>query len=139
MQKQKLIIVFILPSLELFISNCRHGINHLDFSTFSPTHSNLTPSERTALHSLSNNPNIVIIPTDKRDAVLVWQADLYRTEARCQLLDTTSQINTRQSSTSQTHHLWLSSPLHSLQPVLIPAPALPASNSFPIHKWDCPG
>lgn len=77
-------LVGLLSSLNICISNCLRDINCLNFFT-RLTHFNLTPSECRALCSLSNNPNIVIKPADNGGAIVIWQADLYHPEARCQL------------------------------------------------------
>ncbi|XP_067867364.1 uncharacterized protein [Heterodontus francisci] len=52
----------------------------------------LSPSELATLRSLRSNPDIVIKPADKGDAVVVWRTDLYLAEAECQLSDTFSYL-----------------------------------------------
>ncbi|XP_062887003.1 uncharacterized protein LOC134336606 [Mobula hypostoma] len=54
--------------------------------------SNLTPSERTAFHSLRSNPNLTIKHADKGGAVVVWQTNLNLTEVKQQHSDTSSYL-----------------------------------------------
>ena len=50
-------------------------------------HSNLSPTERTALLQLSKRSDIVIKPADKGGAVVIWSCPLYVAKANCQLSD----------------------------------------------------
>ena len=89
-------------SLDLFIRQCRHDIDQLP--TFRPKRpSNLSNPEFEALKSLRARNDIVIKPADKGGALVVWRADLYRTEARRQLSDTTfcSRVDKDLTSTHQ--------------------------------------
>lgn len=52
----------------------------------------LTPSERIALGSLGSNPNIASKTVVQGGVVVVWWADLYHAETRCQLLDISSYL-----------------------------------------------
>ena len=89
-------------SLDLFIRQCRHDIDQL--ATFRPKRpSNLFNPEFEALKSLRARNDIVIKPADKGGALVVWRADLHRTEARRQLSDTTfySRVDKDLTSTHQ--------------------------------------
>ena len=89
-------------SLDLFIRQCRHDIDQLP--TFRPKRpSNLSNPEFEALKSLRARDDIVIKPADKGGALVVWRSDLYRTEARRQLSDTTfySRVDKDLTSTHQ--------------------------------------
>ena len=89
-------------SLDLFIRQSRHDIDQL--LTFRPKRpSNLSNHEFEALKSLRVRSDIVIKPADKGGAVVVWRAELYRTEARRQLSDTTfySRVDKDLTSTHQ--------------------------------------
>ena len=67
-------------SLELFIRQCRYDIDTLPkFRPQEPI--NLTESELSSLRSPRARNDIVIKPADKRGALVVWRADLYRDEA----------------------------------------------------------
>ena len=67
-------------SLELFIRQCRHDIEHLP--KFKPKRPcNLTEAEFSACD------DIVIKPADKGGALVVRRADLYRNKAQRQLTD----------------------------------------------------
>ena len=63
-------------------------MNKLNFKQ-RPVKDNLTPEERSALTSLRQRADIVIKPTDKGGAVVVWDRNLYQEEAERQLSDTT--------------------------------------------------
>ena len=66
-------------SLELFIRQCRHDIEHLP--KFKPKRpSNLTEAEFSALKTLCAHDDIVIKPA-KGGELVVWRADLYCNEA----------------------------------------------------------
>ena len=64
---------------------CRHDINKLKFNR-NTKFSNLSSEERSALKSLKKR--IVIKAADRRDAVIVWRADLYQKKDLRQLSDT---------------------------------------------------
>ena len=90
-------------SLELFIRQCRHDIEHLP--KFKPKRpSNLTEAEFSALKTLRARDDIVIKPADKGGALVVWRADLYRNEAQRQLSDSAfyRQVEGNLTSTHQT-------------------------------------
>eukprot|EP00061_Rhincodon_typus_P001622 g15296.t1 len=99
----------LLPSHDLLISNCRCDIDHLNLST-PLTHSNLSPTEHAALRS---NPNLTIKPTDKGDAVVIWRTDLFITEARSQLSDTSSYRSLEHDPTPD-HQTIVSQTIHNL-------------------------
>ncbi|XP_072430882.1 uncharacterized protein [Chiloscyllium punctatum] len=138
----------LLPALDLFIANCRRDINRLNFST-PLTHSNLSPSERAALHSLRSNPNLTIKPADKGGAVVVWRTNLYTAEAKRQLADTSSYCPLDHDPTSH-HQTIISQTIHNLitsgdlpstaSNLIFPQPSIARFCLPPkIHKPDCPG
>ena len=65
-------------SLDHYIHRCRTEINRLDFSK-QATVRNLLKEERDALTSLRNRTDIK--PADKREAVVIWDPNLYLEEA----------------------------------------------------------
>ncbi|GCC19523.1 hypothetical protein chiPu_0000046 [Chiloscyllium punctatum] len=137
----------LLSALDLFISNCRRDIDHLNPST-PLTHSNLSPSQCAALHSLRSNPSLTIKPADKGGAVVVWRTNLYTAEARHQRVDTSSYCpldhdptSHHQTIISQTiHNLITSGDLPSTASNLI-VPQLRTTRFYlhKIHKPDCSG
>eukprot|EP00061_Rhincodon_typus_P008981 g32083.t1 len=47
-------------------------------------------TERAAFRSLRSNPNLTIKPTNTGGTLVIWRTDLYITEAKRQLSDTSS-------------------------------------------------
>lgn len=61
------------------IDRCCHAVNGLDFKGRSQY--SLSPAERTALLQLCKRSAIIIIPSDKGGAIVVWSYPLYLVEA----------------------------------------------------------
>eukprot|EP00061_Rhincodon_typus_P007693 g29649.t1 len=135
----------LLPSLELFISNCRREINCRNLST-TLTHSNLSPTERAALHSFRFNPNLTIKPADK--GVVVWHSGLYIAKARRLLSDTSSYRSLDHDPTSDnqniisqtTYNIITSGDLPpTASNLIVPQPCTTYFYLLPkIHKPNCP-
>ena len=75
--------------MDTFINTCKGEISGIrcDISNIP---SNLTKEEHRALSRLRNRKDVLIKPADKRGAVVVWDKDLYMSEAERQLSDTTT-------------------------------------------------
>ncbi|XP_067885423.1 uncharacterized protein [Heterodontus francisci] len=138
----------LLPTLDLFIENCQHDISRLNFSARLAL-SNLTCYELPAVRSHKSNPNIVIIPADKGDAIVVWRTDFYLAESERQLSDTSSYLpldhdptTEHQATVSRTVIGIISS--RDLPPtasnLIVPQPRTARFYLLPkIHKQNCPG
>ncbi|XP_059503918.1 uncharacterized protein LOC125456606 [Stegostoma tigrinum] len=135
----------LLPSLDLFISNCRRDINRLNLST-PLTHSSLSPAEHAALRS---NLDLIIKSADKGGEVVEWRTDLYIVEARHQLSDTSSYGSLDHDPTSK-HQTIISQTIHNLITsgdlpptacnLIVPQPRAARFYLLPkIHKPACPG
>ncbi|XP_062914076.1 uncharacterized protein LOC134351618 [Mobula hypostoma] len=143
-----LLTCFISSHQTIDFFNCRWDINRLDF-TAPCSHSNLTPSERSALHSFRTNPNLTIKPADKGGAVVVCRTDLYLAEAQRQLADTSSYLPLDHDPTKE-HQAMVSHTIidfiHSgnlpstATNLIVPTPRTSRFYLLPkIHKPACPG
>ena len=73
-------------AIDHYVDRCRRAVNALDFKTRT-RQNNLTPSEKQALLHFNKRDDIVIKPTDKGGAVVIWSRSLYDAEAHKQLSD----------------------------------------------------
>ncbi|XP_059828595.1 proline-rich protein 36-like [Hypanus sabinus] len=105
--------------------------------------------DRHCRHSLRTNPNLTIKPANKGGAVVVWRTDLYLTEAKWQLSDTSSYLPLKQDPTKK-HQTIVSRTITALinsgdlpssaKKLIIPTP--PTARFYllsKIHKPDCSG
>ena len=65
------------PSRDVFISKCRIDINYILCNHTTSMHSNTSSEDRNAIKRLQERKYIVIKPTDKGGAIVVWRRDLY--------------------------------------------------------------
>ena len=77
-----------IPAIDNFISRCKEEVRSLNFRTHSSI-GNHSQEEKKALISLQERQDVVIKRADKGGAVVVWQKELYITEAERQLSDET--------------------------------------------------